>query len=72
MIAVGLVGGLVGAAYMAVLNVMTRVLGPVGRAPLTHLFVFIGVGLAVAAITHFWGETGGVELLAGSGRHAQQ
>lgn len=66
MIAVGLVGGLVGAAYMAVLNVMTRVLGPVGRAPLTHLFVFIGVGLAVAAITHFWGETGGVELLVGN------
>lgn len=51
---------------MAVLNVMTRVLGPVGRAPLTHLFVFIGVGLAVAAITHFWGETGGVELLVGN------
>lgn len=65
-VAVGVVGGLVGAAYMAVLNVMTGLLGPVGHAPVTHLFVFLGVGIAVAVITRVWGETGGVELLVGN------
>lgn len=65
-IAVGVVGGLVGAAYMVALNVLTSLLGPVGRAPLTHLFIFLGVGVAVAVITRIWGETGGVELLVGN------
>lgn len=66
MVAVGVIGGLVGAVYMAILNVLTGVLGPDASSRWTHLFVFIGVGAAVALLTHLWGETGDVELLVGN------
>ncbi|MGB6057782.1 MAG: chloride channel protein [Microthrixaceae bacterium] len=62
-IAVGIIGGLVGAAYIGVLHLLTHLLGPTHHSGLVQIGIFLGVGAAVAAITHFGGETGDVELL---------
>ncbi len=62
-VAVGVLGGLVGAAYVALLQLLERVLGPSNHTAPIQALILIGAGLAVAAITRVGGETGNVELL---------
>jgi H+/Cl- antiporter ClcA len=59
----GLVGGLVGAAYIALLHLFQEVLWPTHWDTLPHLFVLVGVGLAVGVLTRILGNPGDVELL---------
>jgi H+/Cl- antiporter ClcA len=60
---VGMVGGLIGAAYVGVLHALTSVLGPEHHSAWAQLLILTAVGAAVALITRFGGETGNVELL---------
>jgi len=62
-IAVGVVGGVVGAAYVAALKGLTRVIGPDHHEAVVQLGILTAVGIAVALITRIGGETGNVELL---------
>lgn len=62
-VAAGLVGGVIGAAYLAVLMGVEHVLGPEAWSPLPHLVVLVGVGVAVALIVRVVGPTRNVELL---------
>ena len=61
--AVGVLGGLVGAAFIGTLHLLQRALWPTHWATLPHLFVLVGVGLAVAVIVRLLGNPGDVELL---------
>lgn len=60
---VGVLGGLIGAAYVGLLQLLTSVLGPEHHSSSTQLAILVAVGAAVALITRFGGETGNVELL---------
>ena len=62
-VAVGIAGGLAGAAYVGALHLLQRVLGPEHHGSATQLCILVGVGAAVALITRLGGETGNVELL---------
>ena len=62
-VAVGVIGGVVGAAYVGLLKVLSNVMGPDGHGPLLQLAILTAVGVAVALITRFAGETGDVELM---------
>jgi len=62
-VVVGVIGGIVGAAYVALLNLLSDVLGPDHHGPLVQLALLTAVGVAVATITRFAGETGDVELM---------
>jgi H+/Cl- antiporter ClcA len=62
-VAVGVLGGLIGAAYVGAMKALTRGLGPDNHSHLVQLGIFVAVGLAVAVITRIGGETGNVELL---------
>jgi H+/Cl- antiporter ClcA len=62
-IVVGLVGGLIGAAYLAALHAMQRVLWPTHWATLPHLFILVGAGAVVGLLTWALGNPGDVELL---------
>lgn len=62
-IAVGVAGGLAGAAYVAAMHLLTRHLGPQHHGSATQAAILILTGCGVAAITRFGGETGNVELL---------
>ncbi|UDY37309.1 chloride channel protein [Dermatobacter hominis] len=62
-IAVGVAGGLLGAAYVGALHLLQRVLGPEHHSGAVQLAILTAVGGAVALITHLGGETGNVELL---------
>ena len=62
-IAVGLLGGLVGAVYVGALHLLGKVLGPEHNSSPVQLAILVSTGAAVALITHFLGETGNVELL---------
>lgn len=62
-VAVGVAGGVVGAAYVGVLHVLTHVMGPDHHAAPVQLGIMVAVGAAVALITRTWGETGNTELL---------
>jgi len=59
----GIVGGLVGAAYIGLLHLFQDVLWPTHWDTLPHLFILVGVGLAVGALTFVLGNPGDVELL---------
>jgi len=59
----GIVGGLVGAAYIGLLHLFQDALWPTHWDTLSHLFILIGVGLAVGILTRFLGNPGDVELL---------
>src|SRR3954468_1006132 len=61
--AVGVVGGIVGAAYVGLLHLLTEVLGPDGHGEWVQLAILTAVGIAVAVITTAAGETGDVELM---------
>src|SRR3954447_10499955 len=62
-IAVGVLGGLAGAAYVGILHLLSDVLGPGDHSSVVQLLILVAVGGAVAAITHLGGETGDVELM---------
>lgn len=62
-VATGLVGGLVGAAYLAVLDVVADGLGPERWSPGLHVAVLAAVGLVVALLTRWLGNPSDVELL---------
>ncbi len=62
-IAVGVLGGLVGAVYVGALHLLGKVLGPEHNSSPVQLAILVSTGAAVALITHFLGETGNVELL---------
>lgn len=62
-IAVGVLGGAVGAGYVGLLHALSTVLGPDGHGPLLQLMILTATGIAVAAITSVGGETGDVELM---------
>jgi H+/Cl- antiporter ClcA len=59
----GLLGGLVGAAYLGLLNVVQRGLGPSHWSLTAHVLVLAGVGIVVAGLTRWLGNPADVELL---------
>jgi H+/Cl- antiporter ClcA len=62
-IAVGVVSGLVAAAYIGLLHVAQRLLGPEHFGDAAHLVVLALVGAAIGGLTLFLGSPGDVELL---------
>lgn len=62
-VAAGVAGGLVGAAYLATLAAVEHVLGPERWADGAHVLVLVATGIAVAAIVRTLGPTSNVELL---------
>jgi H+/Cl- antiporter ClcA len=62
-VAVGAVGGLVGAAFVAALKLLERGLWPTHWSTGAHLFVLLGVGVSVGVLTRVLGTPGDVELL---------
>jgi H+/Cl- antiporter ClcA len=62
-VAVGAVGGLVGAAFVAALKLLERGLWPTHWSTWAHLFVLLGVGISVGVLTRVLGTPGDVELL---------
>jgi H+/Cl- antiporter ClcA len=61
--AVGLLGGVIGAAYVEVLSLVTDALGPGDFTDWEHLLILVAVGVVIGAIVHWVGSTGDVELL---------
>ena len=61
--AVGIAAGLAGAAYVELLRLVTKVLGPEHFARWTHLLVLGAVGISIAILVHLLGSPGDVELL---------
>src|SRR2546421_11998869 len=62
-ILVGVLSGLVAAAYVGALRFMTRGLGPDRWGDLAHLVVLICAGVAIGLMTRWLGNPGDVELL---------
>jgi len=60
---VGVIGGFVGAAFVAALDVLERGLWPTHTSTAAHLGILVGVGLAVGGLTRLLGTPGDVELL---------
>jgi H+/Cl- antiporter ClcA len=60
---VGLGSGLVGAGYVEVLKLVTRVLGPGEFGRPEHLLILTAVGLTIGVLTLTLGNPGDVELL---------
>ena len=60
---VGIAGGLLGAAYVGMLHLLQRFLGPEHHSSVVQLAILVSVGGAVALITRIGGETGNVELM---------
>jgi H+/Cl- antiporter ClcA len=61
--AVGVAGGLSGAAYVVALRAVSSLLGPGAWSRPEHLVVLAAAGCGIAAITHLLGNPGDVELL---------
>ena len=59
----GLVGGLIGAAYLGTLKFVTETIGPDEWSLTAHLGIMVAVGVLVAAITKWLGRPADVELL---------
>jgi H+/Cl- antiporter ClcA len=62
-LAVGAVGGVVGAAYVGMLKLLEKGLWPTHWSNGAHLGVLVGIGLAVGLLTRVLGTPGDVELL---------
>jgi H+/Cl- antiporter ClcA len=62
-VAVGVIGALVGAAFVGALNLLERALWPTHTSTAAHLFILAGVGAAVGLLTRVLGTPGDVELL---------
>ncbi len=65
-VAVGIGGGLFGAAYMGALQVVTTALGPDRWSPAAHVPLLVGVGVGVALLVRWLGRPADVELLVGN------
>lgn len=65
-VVVGMGGGAFGAAYLAMLDLMTEYLGPEARSPGAHVLVLVLVGLVITAIVRLLGRPADVELLVGN------
>lgn len=61
--AVGILGGAVGAAYVGVLHLLMRGLWPTHWGPAARVGVLAGAGLGVGLLTRWLGNPGDVELL---------
>ncbi|MEO7555412.1 MAG: chloride channel protein [Acidimicrobiales bacterium] len=59
----GLLGGAIGAAYLALLHLFQRGLWPTHWALAAHAVVLVAVGIAVGVLTRLLGNPGDVELL---------
>ncbi|HRD99819.1 MAG TPA: hypothetical protein PLV68_00890, partial [Ilumatobacteraceae bacterium] len=59
----GLTGGVIGAAYLTVLDVTNRAIGPGRWSPGPHLVILALVGVTVAALVKWLGPPANVELL---------
>ena len=59
----GTIGGVIGAAYLAVLDVVHDLIGPGAWSPAGHVFVLVLVGVAVAGLARVLGRPADVELL---------
>jgi H+/Cl- antiporter ClcA len=62
-VVVGVIGGLVGAAFVGALNLLERLLWPTHTSTGAHFFILAGVGIAVGVLTRLLGTPGDVELL---------
>ncbi|HEY2812503.1 MAG TPA: chloride channel protein [Acidimicrobiales bacterium] len=62
-VAAGLAGGCIGAAYIGMLHLLQRGLWPTHWALFPHGLILVGVGIAVAVLTKLLGSPGDVELL---------
>jgi len=62
-VACGLLGGVVGAAYLLTLRALTEVLGPDAWDLWPHLGILVGVGVAIAVLVKIFGAPADVELL---------
>ncbi len=62
-IGAGIVGGVIGAVYLAVLHVLQRGLWPTHSGLVVHGVILVAVGVAVALISRLMGSSGDVELL---------
>jgi H+/Cl- antiporter ClcA len=60
---VGVGGGLAGGAFVGSLHLLERGLWPTHWSTVAHLFILVGVGVAVALLTRVLGNPGDVELL---------
>ncbi len=59
----GLVGGVAGAIYIALLHVFQHALGPEHYSNLTHGLIMVAVGIVIAVLVKVIGSPGDVELL---------
>jgi len=62
-VAVGAIGGAVGAVYVDALKLLERGLWPTHTSTAIHLVILAAVGVAVGGLTHVLGTPGDVELL---------
>ena len=62
-VVVGLGGGLIGAAYLASLRLLTGWLGPDQRSTLAQAAILVAVGVSITVLGRVLGESGNVELL---------
>ncbi len=62
-IAVGVAGGAVGAAYVAALRTLGRVIGPDGHSSRIVIATLVATGFAIAWLIRMLGDPGDVELL---------
>jgi H+/Cl- antiporter ClcA len=62
-VAVGVGAALIGAGFIGLIRLFQRALWPTHTDNLVHLFILIGVGVAVAVLVRTLGNPGDVELL---------
>ncbi len=65
-IATGVLGGLIGAAYLWTLRGTTWLIGPAHFATWTHLLLLVAIGVGVGVLVHWLGAPDDVELLVGN------
>lgn len=61
--AAGVMGGVVGAAYLAALDLTHDAIGPPAWSPVVHVFVLTSIGVAVAVLVRLLGRPADVDLL---------
>lgn len=62
-IAVGVLGGAIGAAYVSALRLLESFIGPEGHSDLAVIGVLVGTGAVIAVLIRWLGDPGDVELL---------
>ena len=59
----GVAGGVIGAAYLGLLRLTDHLIGPTHWQDVPHLFILVGAGVVIAALTRWLGNPPNVELL---------